>query len=171
MKTILTSLMMLMILQPSLTQTFYASGENLRSMEGHSVQIDEIFISAEGTILVFWETNDAQCNSNLENLNESWIEKVKPFGVNLVSVCIDKSGNWLAVKPYVEGKGWEFDTYIDINGKLKRAFGITSTPYTILLDGNGNIKCRYPGYCSGDETRICDKIIHCMENSGTLADL
>lgn len=171
MKNLLILLMMLILVQPAATQSFYASNENLKTVDGSTIHADEIFNSPEGTILIFWDINSPESSHDLENLNESWIERVKPYGVNLVSVCTDKSGNWLKVKPYVDGKGWEFDTYIDVNGDLRRALSITTLPYTILLDGNLNIKCRYVGYCNGDETQICDKIIHCLENKGTLADL
>lgn len=170
MKTNLTALVLLLFLVQTNAQNFYASNEKLKTLDGASIRMDEV-LSSEGTILVFWESNSSQCCDNLENLEESWIEQVRDFGVNLVSVCVDSPGMWVKIKPYVSGKGWEFDTYVDANGDLKRALGITTTPYTILLDGDQNIKCRYPGYCSGDETQICDKIIHCLENSGTLADL
>ncbi len=170
MKTKLTALILLLFVFQTNAQNFYASGEKLKALDGSSILVDEV-LSKEGTILVFWESNSSQCCSNLENMQESWIEQVRAYGVNMVAICVDNPGMWMKIKPYVSGKGWEFDTYVDTNGDLKRALGITTTPYTILLDGEQNIKCRYPGYCSGDETQICEKIINCLENSGTLADL
>ncbi len=171
MKRILICLTSLLLIQVVVAQSFYASAERLTTTEGTSILMDEILSSTEGTILVFWEINNQQCTTNIQNIYETWVDEVKQYGVHLVSVCIDKSGNWMRIRPYVDGKGWMFDTYIDTNGDLKRAMNITTTPYTILLDGNRNVKCRYPGYCSGDEKEICDKIIHCIEQSGTLADL
>ncbi len=171
MKRILTCLASLLLVQVVVAQSFYASAERLTTTDGTSILMDEILSSTEGTILVFWEINDPQCNANLQNLHQAWTENIQQYGVHLVSVCIDKSGNWMRIGPYVDGKGWMFDTYIDTNGDLKRAMNITTTPYTILLDGNLNVKCRYPGYCRGDEKEICDKIIHCMEQNGTLAGL
>lgn len=170
MKTIFITLILMLFLTQSNAQNFYASSESLKTLDGTTIDVNDI-LSSRGTILVFWESNSSKCSNNLENLQESWVEQVKALGVNLVAICIDSPGDWVRIKPYVSGKGWEFDTYVDTNGDLKRALGITTTPYTILLDGDQNIKCRYPGYCSGDETQICDKIIHCLENNGTLADL
>lgn len=151
-------------------QQFYAANENLKTLDGAVVQLKDV-LSSEGTILIFWTINNTQSCSNIENLQESWIEHVKSYGVNLVAICVDNPGNWAMVKPFVSGKGWEFETYIDSNGNVKRTLGVTVTPYTILLDGNQEIKCRYPGYCTGDETQICNKIINCIENHGTLAEL
>lgn len=170
MKTILTTLTLLIFLSQTFAQNFYASSEHLKTLDGNTVQMDEI-LSSTGTILIFWELNSTQCCSNLDNLQESWVENIKAYGVNLVAICVDSPGMWVRVKPYVSGKDWEFDTYVDTNGNLKRALGITTIPYTILLDGEQNIKCRYPGYCSGDESQICNKIIHCLESSGSLVDL
>lgn len=171
MKNLLLLLILLIFVRTVPAQMFCAAGETLKTSEGSMISVAEIFSGNTGTILVFWELNDPKSDDDLENLNETWIENLKSYGVNLVSVCIDKSGNWLAVKPYVSGKGWEFDSYIDVNARFRRVMGITETPYTILLDGDGNLKCRYPGYCSGDETRICDKILKCLKNNGTLANL
>lgn len=170
MKTIFFTLILMLIITQNQAQNFYASNQLLRTIDGTSVEVNEV-LSSQGTILVFWESHNPKCSNNLENLQESWVEQVKALGVNLVAICIDNPGQWTKIKPYVSGKGWEFDTYVDTNGDLKRALGITTTPYTILLDGDQNIKCRYPGYCSGDEAQICEKIINCLENSGTLADL
>lgn len=170
MKTILSTLVLMLIVSQNHAQNFYASNQFLRTLDGTSVEVNEV-LSSQGTILVFWESNSTKCCSNLENLHESWVEQVRAHGVNLVAICVDSPGQWIKIKPYVSAKGWEFDTYVDTNGDLKRTLGITTTPYTILLDGEQNIKCRYPGYCSGDEAQICEKIINCLESHGTLAEL
>ena len=171
MKKTLIYMIILMLFQQMSSQTFYTSNEYLKTLDGATVHANEIFTSVEGTILIFWETNNPSCCNNLDNLQDAWVEEVKALGVNLVAICVNSSTMATKVKPYVSGKGWDFETYIDINGDLKRALGITTTPYTILFDGQQNIKCRYPGYCSGDETQICSKIIHCLKNDDNLSGL
>ena len=171
MRKILIYLIAITLIHQARSQPFYATSEHLKTLDGATVHINEIFTSTKGTILIFWETNNPKCCNNLDNLQDVWVEEVKSLGVNLVAICVNCQGIVTKVKPYVSGKGWDFETYIDINGDLKRALGITSTPYTILLDGNQNIKCRYPGYCSGDETQICNKIIHCLKNDKNLSEL
>ena len=153
------------------SQPLNTSNENLKTLDGATVHVNEIFNSSKGTILIFWETNNPKCCNNLDNLQDTWVEKVKNLGVNLVAICVNCPGISTKIKPYVAGKGWDFETYIDTNGDLKRSLGITTTPYTILLDENQNIKCRYPGYCSGDEIQICNKIIHCLENTESTSEL
>ncbi len=152
-------------------QNFYASASQVKTLDGSTITLDDVFSNSEGTILIFWEMNSPNCCNNLENLNQAWLEKVKGLNVDLIAICIDRQGNWSGVKPYVAGRGWEFDTYIDSNGDLKRMLGINSMPYTVLLDKDQNIRCSYAGYCFGDEFRICDKIINCLEKTGDLANL
>jgi hypothetical protein len=142
----------------------------LRTVDGSIVSINNLVSSEKGTLIVFWETNNSQCYSNLENLQEAWSTNIKSLGVDLVAVCVNYDGNWAEVKPLVNGKGWDFDVYIDVNGDVKRHLGINSIPYTILLDGEKDVKCRYSGYCSGDEVQICDKIEQCLKKNGSLED-
>jgi cytochrome c biogenesis protein CcmG, thiol:disulfide interchange protein DsbE len=169
MKNLLLIIILLLFLLPSNAQNLYVSDNQLKTLDGSNVRVESV-LSQTGTILVFWETSNSRCSSNLENLQEAWAEEVKSLGVKLVGICVGKPGYWPAVKPIVAGKGWEFDVYIDPNGDLRRAFGITTVPYTVLIDGEQNIKCRYAGYCSGDESQICEKIINCLQNHGTLAE-
>ena len=171
MKKSLTYLIMLILFQQTYSQTLYTAKANLKALDGTSVQLNEMLTSSEGTILIFWETNNSLCSSNIDNLQNAWVENIKELGVDLIAICVNYSGMWTSVKPYISGKGWDFETYIDINGDIKRMLGIGTLPYTILLDGNQKIKCRYPGYCSGDESIVRDKITHCLKNAGNLADL
>jgi len=171
MKTLLISLLLLSFSLSSYTQEFYANHEPLKTLDGSLIEMKDVLTSNQGTILIFWETNSHQCCNNLENLQDSWVEELKKLGVELIAICVNNPGNWSKVKPMVAGKGWDFEVYIDVNGQLKRTLGITTTPYTMLLDGDENIRCRYPGYCSGDEVQICEKIKHCLENDGDLASL
>jgi thioredoxin-related protein len=171
MKIIFICLFLLNIFFCAISQEFYALSEPLKTLDGSLIEMNDVLTSKQGTILIFWETNSRQCCNNLENLQDSWVEELKKLGVELIAICMNCPGKWAKVKPLVAGKGWDFDVYIDINGQLKRTLGITTTPYTVLLDGDKNIRCRYPGYCSGDEVQICEKIKHCLENDGDLVGL
>lgn len=169
MKTTLSCLMLLTLSLCALSQEFYALNEPIKTVDGSTIEMNDVLTSTQGTILIFWEANSNQCCNNLENLQEAWVEELKKLGIDLVAICVNCPGSWSRIKPMVAGKGWDFDLYIDMNDNLKRTLGITTAPYTILLDGDKNIRCRYPGYCSGDEVQICEKIKHCLENYGDLA--
>ena len=64
----------------------------------------------------------------------------------------------MKVKPFVNGKGWEFDVLSDVNSDTKRALNYTNPPFTILVDQEGKIVYRHTGYVEGDEYNLEDEI-------------
>jgi hypothetical protein len=47
---------------------------------------------------------------------------------------------------------------LDPNGDLKRALGVQLIPYTLVIDGKGNIVHRHQGYSDGEEATIFDEL-------------
>jgi thioredoxin-related protein len=80
---------------------------------------------------------------------------VKPF--KLIAVSIDDSRTSQRVKPFVTGKGWQFDVYIDVNSELKRAFNVTDVPCVMLIKNN-KVVYQHTGYVAGSEEDLFDKI-------------
>ncbi len=169
MKTKLTFIIIILFFQSAFAQNYFINRNELKTIDGFNIPLNKVLNDTVGTIVIFWEMNDDESNKNLENLNEIWQEKIKPYGINLVSICVDKTGTWYSVKPFVAGKDWGSENYIDFNGKFTRSLCISDIPYTILLDGNNEVKCRYSGYCIGNEEELCNKIIKCIEKDKTLA--
>ena len=62
------------------------------------------------------------------------------------------------VKPLVDNHGWDYEVLIDTNEELKRALGIQAIPYTLILDGKGNIVYRHNGYVDGAEEELIEKV-------------
>ncbi len=163
MKTILLFLL-LTIIPISLAAQSIGSGIALRNLDGENVTSDEILRANQVFIMIFWRSNTKCCN-NLDNMQSAWQNQLKDKGVKLIAICVDCKGTWSHVKPFVNGKEWEFDIYIDTNGDFKRAMGITEAPYTLLFDMNQKVICRSAGYCSGNEEFLCRKILHCLEET------
>jgi len=153
---------------PLIVAAQYIDRVPLRTVDGQLISIDSIVSQKRGTIIVFWETDNSECYSNLDNLQEAWISNIEGLGVDLIAVCVNAEGNWAKVKPLKYGKQWDFDVFLDVNGNMKRYLGISNIPYTILLDKEQSVKCRYSGYCSGDEVQLCQKIEQCLKSSGSL---
>jgi peroxiredoxin len=134
----------------------------LRNLDGECFSTSEIFNTNHPQVMIFWKSFDTKCCSNLENMQSAWLSQLKDRGVNLVAICIDCKGNWSYLKPIISGKAWEFDIFIDSNGDLKRALGVTNAPYTLLFDEENRVICRHEGYCSGNEDLVCKKILDCL---------
>lgn len=157
MKTIYIFAAFLMTMSVSYAQTNSSLFTDLKTLEGITVASDEAITSGSQTMLVLWGSNSNQCVQNLENLQDLWLESLKDQGVNFVSVCIEANGYSSKIKPYVYGNGWEFDTYIDVNGDFRRTIGVNELPCTILLDSKNNQIVRYEGFPAESED-ILDKI-------------
>jgi hypothetical protein len=137
----------------------------LRTPDGIKISSTLMFKPGQPGVVIFWNSYNNRCCDNLENMQSAWLSQLKDKGVKLIAICVDCNGSWNYVKPFVNGKAWEFDVYIDLNGDFKRAMGITDAPYTILLDKNQKVVCRSSGYCSGNEEFVCQKILHCLEEA------
>ena len=62
------------------------------------------------------------------------------------------------VGPFVNGKGWEFEFYLDTNGDFKRAMNVINVPHTFLLDGTGKVVWQHTTYAEGDEEELFELI-------------
>ena len=93
--------------------------------------------------------------NNIAEMYDNWVEET---GVKLVAISIDDTRNMAKVAPYVNGKGWEYDVYIDPNGDFKRALGVNNVPHTFLVDGNGKIVWQHNSYSEGDEYELIELV-------------
>ena len=158
MKTIYILAAFLISMSVSFAQTNSLLSTDLKTLDGITISSDEAIIPGSQTLLVLWGSGSNQCAQNLENLQDLWFESLKDAGVDFVSVCIDANGYYSKIKPYVYGNGWEFDTYIDVNGDFKRTIGVNELPCTILLDSRNNQIVRYEGFPAESED-ILNKVI------------
>ena len=79
--------------------------------------------------------------------------------MKIYSVSIDDSRTTAKVKPFVEGKGWDFEVLLDANGDLKRAMNVNNPPHTFLFDGSGKIVYQHTGYFEGAEEELFEEIL------------
>ena len=47
---------------------------------------------------------------------------------------------------------------LDPNGDLKRALGIQTIPFVLIVDGQGNIVYKHNGYTDGAEEELINKV-------------
>ena len=91
-------------------------------------------LTDEVTLISFWATWCKPCIRELTaiaDLYEDWQEET---GVKLVAISIDDTRNSAKVAPFVYGKDWDYDVYLDENGAFKRALNVNSVPHTFLLN-------------------------------------
>jgi hypothetical protein len=145
-------------------QSVTLHGTELRDLNGRMVPVSAIIEEGHPLVMVFWKSGSSKCCENLETMQSAWMTRLRDRGVRFVAVCEDCAGSWSHVKPLVAGKGWDFDVYIDVNGDFRRSLGIRVIPSTVLFDAGMRMICKHPGWCSGNEGLICDKISGCLDN-------
>jgi thiol-disulfide isomerase/thioredoxin len=130
----------------------------LKDINGGTVTLSEL-PTGKPLILNFWSTYCAPCKRELNVISEIYSDWVEETGVTLYAISIDDQRTVDRVKPYVNASGWEYVVLLDSNSDLKRALGINSVPFTILIDCDGNIAWQHNNYNPGDEEELHKKLL------------
>jgi cytochrome c biogenesis protein CcmG/thiol:disulfide interchange protein DsbE len=130
----------------------------LKTADGDVVDISKIS-NGKPVILNFWATWCSPCKRELNVISEIYSDWVEETGVTLYAISIDDQRTVDRVKPYVNASGWEYVVLLDSNSDLKRALGINSVPFTILIDCDGNIAWQHNNYNPGDEEELYKKLL------------
>ena len=109
--------------------------------------------------MTFWATWCGPCIKEHNALDEVYQDWQDETGVKIYAVSIDDSRTTAKVKPFVEGKGWDFEVLLDVNKDLARAMNVGNPPHTFLFDGNGKIVYQHTGYFEGGEEDLYEEIL------------
>lgn len=131
---------------------------DVKKMDGTTFNTGDIDNGGKPVIINFWATWCSPCKRELNNIADLYEDWVDETGVKLIAISIDDARNMAKVAPYVNGKGWEYDVYIDPNGDFKRALGVNNVPHTFLVDGNGKIVWQHNSYAEGDEYELLELV-------------
>tara|TARA_B110000046_G_scaffold25332_3_gene24821 strand:+ start:12922 stop:13437 length:516 start_codon:yes stop_codon:yes gene_type:complete len=131
---------------------------DIKKLNGATFNTKNIENDGKPIIINFWATWCSPCKRELNNIAEVYKDWAEETGVKLIAVSIDDTRNMAKVAPYVNGKGWEYDVYIDPNGDFKRSLGVNNIPHTFLVDGKGNIVWQHNSYSEGDEDELLELV-------------
>ena len=96
---------------------------------------------------------------------EVYDEWVSETDVVYYAVSIDDSRTSKRIKPMVNGKDWEFEILLDENSDLKRAFGVSTVPYTTIIK-NGRVVYKHTGYTPGYEDELYNQALEIIKAEG-----
>ncbi|NDC77082.1 MAG: TlpA family protein disulfide reductase [Chitinophagia bacterium] len=127
----------------------------LRDMDGRTVDFADLAARGRDTALVisFWATWCVPCIAELDNITDDLADRSPDTPFRLVGVSIDDTRTSHRVKPFVRGKGWDFDILMDTNSELKRALNITDVPHMMVIR-SGRVIYRRTGYSAGAEEEL-----------------
>ena len=132
---------------------------NLKSLDGKTVQSSVIQNDGGVVILSFWATWCKPCNTELDAIKEVYEDWQEETGVKLVAISIDDSRYAARVKPWVDGKDWPYEVYLDQNKDLARAMNVgADVPYTFIINAEGEIVWQHKGYQPGSEEELFEQV-------------
>lgn len=149
---------LLLALGTAMTTNAQLPAVTLKSIDGKAVRTDTLSNNGKPFIIDFFATWCKPCNQELDAIAEVYEDWQAETGVKVIAVSIDQAQNINKVKPLVDGKGWNYDVLLDPNSDFKRALGVQMIPYTLILDGKGNIVYKHNGYTDGAEQELIDKV-------------
>lgn len=131
---------------------------NLKTLMGKTISTTEISNNNKLMVISLWATWCVPCKNELDAIAEVYEDWVDDTGVSLFAVSIDDSRTSKRIKPMINGKDWEFEILLDENSDLKRALGVSTVPFTVLIK-NGKIVYKHTGYTPGYENELYDQIL------------
>jgi len=150
------------ILVLSLNFTLFAQEQlantTLKTLSGSNTTLTEIAAIDDLIVVSLWATWCVPCKNELDAVAEVYDDWVSDTGVKYYAVSIDDSRTAKRVRPMINGKGWEFEILLDENSDLKRAFGVSTVPYTVIIK-SGEIVFKHTGYTPGFEDELYDQIV------------
>lgn len=133
-------------------------GVVLKDINGKAVKTDTLSNNGKPFIIDFFATWCKPCNRELTAISDVYEDWQKETGVKVIAVSIDQAQNINKVKPLVDNHGWPYEVLLDPNGEFKRALGVQMIPYTLIIDGKGNIAYKHNGYTDGAEDELIEKV-------------
>ena len=132
--------------------------KEVKTLKGSNFNITDLKNDGNPIVISFWATWCKPCKKELNNIAEVYEEWQDETNVKLVAISIDDTRSMMRVAPYVNASEWEYEVYLDPNGELKRAMGVSTVPHTFLLNGKNDIVWQHKGYVDGDEMELLKEI-------------
>ena len=130
----------------------------IKSLTGNEVMFNSFGNTRDTAVIIsFWATWCIPCIQELNTIHDQYEDRQKETPFRFIAISIDDARTMQKVKPFVAGKGWPYEIYLDVNSDLKRALNIIDVPH-ILIIKNGKIIYQHNGYVNGNEEELFEKL-------------
>ena len=133
---------------------------DVKTMTGETISTGTFANNGKPIIIDFWATWCKPCIEELNAIHELYPDWQKESGVKVIVISLDDARTMQRVAPFVNGRGWNYESYIDPNGDFKRAMNVNVPPQTFVLNGNNEIVWQHVGYAEGNEEEIHEAVMH-----------
>jgi len=142
----------------SIAQSRTLPSVDVKTLNGGTINITTLENDGNPIVISFWATWCKPCKKELNNIAELYEDWQDETGVKLVAISIDDTRSMVRVAPYINASDWDYEVYLDPNGDLKRAMGVSTVPHTFLLNSKKEIVWQHKGYIDGDEDELYEQI-------------
>jgi hypothetical protein len=155
-KKILTAACLMLFVYSLAAQTSLADAK-LKNLRGVVASFSSVTQKDSIVLVCFWSINS---DASIEELNaigghyEKWKQAI---AFKMLAVCIDEGNSLSRIRSTVNGNGWPFDVYADINGDLHTALGAGSLPQALVLKDR-QVVYQQSGFGAGSENYLFSKI-------------
>jgi len=129
---------------------------DVKTLDGKTFNTNNLDNDGKPMVISFWATWCSPCKAELNAIAEQYTDWQKETGMKLVAISIDDSRNMNKVAPYVNGKNWEFEVYLDPNGDFKRVMNVNNVPHTFIINGKREIVWQQNSSAPGDEEKLIE---------------
>tara|TARA_B110000483_G_C18093301_1_gene502850 strand:+ start:624 stop:1118 length:495 start_codon:yes stop_codon:yes gene_type:complete len=157
-KLFLTIIAIALLSTISISQNRTLPSVDVKTLDGSSINITALENNGKPIVISFWATWCKPCKKELNTIAEVYEDWQVETGVKLVAISIDDTRSMAKVAPYVNASDWDYEVYLDPNGDLKRAMGVSTVPHTFLLNSKKEIVWQHKGYIDGDEDELLEQI-------------
>jgi cytochrome c biogenesis protein CcmG, thiol:disulfide interchange protein DsbE len=126
----------------------------VKTLDGKTFNTESISNDGKPIIISFWATWCSPCKKELNAIAELYEDWQEQTGVKVIAISIDDARNLNKVGPYVNGRGWDFEVYLDPNQDFKRAMNVNNVPHSFLINSNQEIVWQHNSYAEGDELKL-----------------
>ncbi len=135
------------------TKTQFPSVD-IKTLDGKVINTSQLTNDGKPIIVSFWAMWCVNCLKELKAIQEVYPDWQAETGVKLIAISIDDAKSVDKVKPFVNGKNWDYDVYLDSNKDLYRALNVNQIPHTFLINGKGEIVWQHVTYTEGSEDEL-----------------
>jgi len=134
---------------------------DLKDVDGKVHKSTEVFKkNGKPTVLFFWLTTCGPCHMKLNAIKPLYPEWKEAADFNAYAISGDYEKNYPKFVKQTKAKGWEWETYNDVNRSFRKILpgGLNGYPQTFIFDKDGELVYQDRKYRPGDEKKLFKKI-------------
>lgn len=130
----------------------------IQDLNGQAVSTSKFHNNGKPYLIMFWTTWNKNAVYGLGEIAESYEELQKETGMKLIAISMDDARNKSKVKPFVEGKEWGYENYLDPSNAFKSALSAEVIPTTYVVNSRNEIVWSMENYEMGDIDKIVEAL-------------